>query len=102
MRNCTSSTAPLCVLSLSMFGIAIVDSLTIKPYWKFEGSHEIASTLGPIGAPDDTYEAMARGLASGWAEHTDDDVARWTIWNRGTGEFIAPTVRWAHLELIRR
>jgi len=82
--------------------LATVNDVTIKLYWKFPGSHEIASTLAPVGSPDEAYEAIARGLASGWAEHTDDEFARWTVWNRGNGEFIAPTVRWAHLELIRK
>jgi hypothetical protein len=81
---------------------ANIRDVTIKPYWKFEGSHELAITLEPGGSPDAAYDAIARSLASGWAEHADGEFAQWAVWNRGNGEFIDPTVCWAHLELIRR
>jgi hypothetical protein len=81
--------------------LAAIDKVTIKPYWKFPGSQEVSSTLRPIGGLDHVYETVARRLGSGWTESADDPFARWTVWNRGHGEFIDSSVRWAHIELIR-
>jgi hypothetical protein len=82
--------------------LTLVTEATIKPYWKIPNTQEISGTLRPsAGSLDDAYEEIARRLASGWAEQTNDEFARWTVWNRGDGNFIAPGVRWAHVELIR-
>jgi hypothetical protein len=81
--------------------LVTVNNLTIREYWKFQNSQEISGTLGAVRRPDDAFEEVARRLASGWSEHTNDAFSRWTVWNRGDGDFIAPAVRWAHLELIR-
>jgi hypothetical protein len=100
--SATSAETTWIQVQRALADVATVGDVTIKPYWKFEGSHEIASMLVPIVSPDAAYDAIARDLASGWTDQVEDDFARWAVWNRGTGEFIAPTVRWAHLELIRR
>jgi hypothetical protein len=84
-----------------LVGLGAVDEPTIKAYGKFPDSQEISCTLQPTGVADDAYEEVAHRLGSGWADHTNDRFARWTVWNRGDGLFITPSVRWAHIELIR-
>jgi hypothetical protein len=85
-----------------LLALTALNEPTIKPYWKLPNSQEISCVLRPGGATfDHVYEEVARRLGSGWAKHTNDRFARWTVWNRGDGTFIAPSARWAHLELIR-
>ena len=90
------------VLRNALAGVTPLDEPTIRPYWKLPGTHEISGCLQPLPErSDDIYEEVVRRLGSGWAEHTNDRFARWTLWNRGDGSFFSPVVLWAHLELIR-
>jgi hypothetical protein len=73
----------------------------VRPYWKFSGTQEIATTLVPLNDADAAFDELVRRMGSGWAEIVDDEFSRWTIWNAGSGSFVAPSVRWAHAELIR-
>ena len=86
----------------ALVGLVALNDPTIKPYWKFADSQEIFCVSVPVEATaDQVYDEVAMRLGSGWADPTEDRFARWTVWNRGTGTFIAPSARWAHLELIR-
>jgi hypothetical protein len=80
---------------------ATVAQTEIEPYRKIEGACQVFCTLRARDAIEDAYEEMLRRLATGWREPTPSQFGRWTVWNRGNGEFLAPAVRWAHLELIR-
>jgi hypothetical protein len=81
--------------------LAAPDEPAIKRYSKFQGAQEISCTIRPSRDIDHVYEEVARRLASGWSEHSNDQFARWIVWNKGSGVFAVATVRWAHLELIR-
>ncbi|HEY2408589.1 MAG TPA: hypothetical protein VGI10_21430 [Polyangiaceae bacterium] len=82
-------------------GLVDFDEPTIRAYWKMPAT-ELTMNLYPLGDSDEAYDKVTSALGSGWEMETNDEFARWSVWNRGVGELLVPTISWAHVELIRR
>ncbi len=73
--------------------------VTIEQYWKIPEWFEITSELEPLYDPRAVYDRLLALAEAGWTR-SDDPSSRDAVWNPTTGAiFLAPEVRWAHLQL---
>ena len=78
---------------------ARVGDRTIERYWKIPEWFELTLHLQPLGDPREAYDRVVGLAGDGWTS-CDDAPGGDTVWNptpRST--FLAPEVRWAHLQL---
>ena len=52
--------------------LTLTDEPLIIAYWKFPDTQEVSCTLRPTMEPAEVFEEVARRLASGGSEQTDD------------------------------
>jgi hypothetical protein len=71
----------------------------IQRYWKIPEWFELTLRLQPLGDAREAYERVVGLAEAGWTS-CDDAPGGDTVWNpTPESTFLAPEVRWAHLQL---
>lgn len=73
--------------------------VTIEQYWKIPEWFEITLELDPTYEAHAVYDRLVALAEAGWTR-SDDAPGRDAVWNpANSAVFLAPEVRWAHLQL---
>ena len=73
--------------------------VAVEQYWKIPEWFEITLELDPLYDPQAVYDRLLALAEAGWTR-SDDPSSRDAVWNPVGGTlFLAPEVRWAHLQL---
>ena len=71
----------------------------IERYWKIPHWFELTLRLQPLGDAREAYQRVVGLARDGWTS-SDDAPGGDTVWNpTADSTFLAPEVRWAHLQL---
>jgi hypothetical protein len=89
------------IVASSFASCARILRSNVVRYWKIPEHIEIFFELEPVGETVDVFQQVMNTLGTGWHVHRFNNGGDWAVWNFGSqATFVAPEVRWAHLECL--